>query len=159
MHLLAQYTLTSDEALNGTRAFKRRWYETSIVAGAALLLFAVYSLLAAKGSWGFCMIMTLNGLVLLIVPEAVLRWANRRRGSEPFPPTEVTLDDEGLTLRTPSSEGGLPWSAFSSIQRHSGFWIFTINRSQAVIFPERAMDEAASSELTLFLRGRKLLKA
>ena len=40
----------------------------------------------------------------------------------------------------------------------SGFWIFTINRSQAVIFPERAMDEAASAELTLYLREKKLLK-
>jgi YcxB-like protein len=159
MHLLAQYTLTSEEALKGTRAFKRRWYEASIVTGAALLFFAVYSLLAAKGSWGFCLIMALNGLLLLILPEAVLRWADRRRGSEPFPPTEVTLNDDGLTLRTPSSEGGLPWTAFSSIQRHSGFWLFTINRSQAIIFPERALDEGASAELTRFLRERSLLKA
>lgn len=159
MHILAQYTLTAKEALKGTRAFKRRWYEAATVSGAILVLFGMYSLLAARASWGFSLIMTFNGLLLLIMPEAVLRWAERRRGSEAYPPTVVTLDDEGLTLRTPSSEGGLPWSAFSRIQRHSGFWIFTINRSQAVIFPERAMDESASLELTRFLQERKLLKA
>lgn len=158
MHIVAPYTLTADEALKGTRAFKRGWYEGAVVAGAALVLFAIYSLLAGKGSWGFSLVMAINGLVLLVMPEASLRIAIRRRGSEAYPPTEVTLNDEGLTLRTPSSEGGLPWTAFSSIQRHSGFWIFTINRKQAIIFPERAMDEAASAELTLFLRERKLMK-
>jgi hypothetical protein len=159
MQILVQYTLTADEALKGTRAFKRRWYEGAVVAGTALVLFALYSLFTGKGSWGFSAIMTINGLLLLVMPEASLRIAGRRRGSEAYPPTVVTLYDEGLTLRTPSSEGGLPWSAFSSVQRQSGFWIFTINRKQAVIFPDRAMDEASAAELTRFLGERKLLKA
>jgi hypothetical protein len=71
---------------------------------------------------------------------------------------EMTLDDEGLTLRTETTEGGLPWASFATIQRHSGFWIFRISYSQAVLVPERAMDAAASTELEAFLRERKLLK-
>ncbi len=92
------------------------------------------------------------------LPEAVLRWARLRRGAEAYPPMEVTLDDEGLTLRTEASEGGLPWASFAEIQRHSGFWIFRISRSQAVLVPERAFDEGAGGELAAFLRERKLFR-
>jgi len=44
------------------------------------------------------------------------------------------------------------------IQRHSGFWIFRISRSQAVLVPEHAMDAEDNAALEAFLRQRKLLK-
>ena len=159
MKITTNYTLTPDEALRGTRAFKRLWYGISVASGALLILMGKVTFLASQGGHRLGIFMAFNGLLFLVLPEAVLRWARLRRGSEAYPPTEVTLDDEGLTLRTESSEGGLPWTAFSSIQRHTGFWFFRISRSQAVIVPERAMDDASSTELTSFLRERKLLKA
>lgn len=90
--------------------------------------------------------------------EVVLRLARRRRGREAYTPVEVAFDDEGLTLRTDSSEGGLPWSGFAKIQRQSGFWIFRTAPSRAVLLPERALVATASAELEAFLRGRKLMK-
>ena len=71
---------------------------------------------------------------------------------------EVVFDDEGLTLRTESSEGGLPWADFAKIQRQSGFWIFRTAPSRAVLLPERALDATASAELEAFLRVRKLMQ-
>ena len=48
MQIVAGYTLTPDEALRGTRAFKRGWYEVSVVSGAVLLLFSLYSLQVSR---------------------------------------------------------------------------------------------------------------
>ena len=158
MQILANYTLTPAEALRGTRAFKRLWYGLSVGSGALLILMGNITFQASPGGHGQAIFMMFNGLLLIVLPEAVLRWARLRRGSQAYPPMEMTLDDEGLTLRTETTEGGLPWSSFAAIQRHSGFWIFRISRSQAVLVPERAMDAAASSELEAFLRERKLLK-
>lgn len=158
MQILVQYTLTPAEALRGTRAFKWTWYLTSVAAGALLIIMARISLRTATLSQGMALFMMFNGLLLLLLPEAVLRWAGRRRGPAAYPPTEVALDDEGLTLRTDASEGSLPWSAFASVRHHTGFWFFRVNRSQAVIVPERAMEASASEELEAFLRERKLLK-
>jgi len=156
--ILAQYTLTPAEALSGTRAFKRLWYGVSVGSGALLILLGAVSLLAPQGERGLGVFMMFNGLLFAVLPESVLRWARLRRGARAYSPMEVELDDEGLTLRTETSEGGLPWAAFAGIQRHSGFWIFRSSRSQAVLVPERAIDAAASSELEAFLRERKLLK-
>jgi len=158
MQIVTSYTITPDEALKGTRAFKRGWYEVSVVSGAVLLLFSLYSLQVSQSSHGFSLIMAFNGLVFLVMPEAVLRWARLRRGAQAYSPMEVTLDDEGLTLRTEATEGSLPWSAFAGIQRRSGFWIFKISPSQAVFVPERVLEPAAASELEAFLRKRQLLK-
>ncbi len=159
MHINTSYTITPDEALKGTRAFKRGSYEVAMVAGATLLLYGIYSLLAAQNTRGFSLMMALNGLIFLVMPEAVLRWARLRRGAQAYSPMAVTLDDEGLTLRTEATEGSLPWPAFASIQRRSGFWIFKISKSQAVFIPERVLDPDASAALEAFLRERKLLKA
>jgi len=158
MHIVAPYTLTPDEALRGTRAFKRLWYAISVGSGALLILMGRVTYQASEGGHVLGLFMMFNGLLLLVLPEAVLRWARLRRGAEAYPATVVTLDDEGLNLRTVASEGGLPWASFTMVLRHSGFWIFRVNRSQAVLVPERAMDAAASQELTTFLRARKLLK-
>ena len=157
MNILARYTLTPSEALRGTRAFKRVWYAVSVGSGMLLVLLGTISLLVPQGERGLGVFMIFNGLLFAVLPESVLRWARLRRGSRAYSPMEVLLDDEGLTLRTDASEGGLPWTSFTAIQRHSGFWIFRISRSQAVIVPERALDAAASAELEAFLRGRKLL--
>jgi len=154
----APYTLTPDEALRGTRAFKRLWYRLSVGSGALLILMGYTALQVGPGERGLPIFMVFNGLLFLVLPEAVLRWARLRRGSQAYPPMEVAFDDEGLTLHTEASEGGLPWSAFTAIQRHSGFWLFRISRSQAVLVPERALDAAASAELEAFLRTRNLLK-
>ena len=159
MNITTSYTITPDEALKGTRAFKRGSYEVSVVAGATLLLYGIYSLLAAQNARGFSLMMALNGLIFLVMPEAVLRWARLRRGAQAYSPMEVILDDEGLTLRTEATEGSLPWPAFANIQRRSGFWIFKISKSQAVFVPERALEPDASLELEAFLRERKLMKA
>jgi hypothetical protein len=156
--ILAHYTLTPAEALSGTRAFKRLWYGVSVGSGLLLVLLGLTSLLVPQGERGLGVFMLFNGLLFAVLPESVLRWARLRRGSRAYSPMEVELDDEGLTLRTEASEGGLPWTSFTGIQRHSGFWIFRVNRSQAVLVPERAMDAAASQELATFLRARKLLK-
>ncbi len=158
MHITAHYALTPDEALRGTRAFKRLWYGLSVGSGALMLLMGYTALQAAPDNRGLPLIMVVNGLLFLVLPEAVLRWARLRRGAQAYPPMEVTLDDEGLTLRTEASEGSLPWDAFAEIQRHSGFWIFRVSRSQAVLVPERALDEAAVPELVAFLRERKLFR-
>jgi hypothetical protein len=159
MNITTNYTITPDEALRGTRAFKRGWYEVSMVAGATLLLFGVYSLLASQNTKGFSLMMAFNGLIFLVMPEGVLRWARLRRGSQAYSPMEVVLDDEGLLLRTEATEGSLPWAAFARIQRRSGFWIFKISKNQAIFVPERVLDPAASAELEAFFRERKLLKA
>jgi hypothetical protein len=126
VRILAHYTLTPAEALRGTRAFKRLWYALSMGSGVLLILMGRVTFQASQGGHGLAIFMMFNGLLFLVLPEAALRWARLRRGSQAYPPTEVTLDDEGLTLRTESSEGGLPWTSFASIQRHSGFWIFRI---------------------------------
>lgn len=157
MQISAHYTLTPAEALRGTRAFKRLWYGISVGSGALLILMGNTTYQASPGGHNLGLFMIANGLLFFVLPEAVLRWARLRRGAQAYPPTEVTFDDEGLTLRTEANEGGLPWTAFVLIQRHTGFWIFRISRSQAVIVPERALDAAASAELEAFLRGRKLL--
>jgi YcxB-like protein len=159
MQILAQYTLTANEALRGTRAFKRLWYAISMGSGALLMLMGKVTFQASQGGHKLGLYMVFNGLLFLVLPEAVLRWARLRRGSQAYPPTEVTLNDEGLTLRTESSEGSLTWASFTSIQRHTGFWFFRISRSQAVIVPERAVNDTSSAELTSFLRERKLMKA
>ncbi len=157
MQITIHYTLTPDEALRGTRAFKRLWYGLSMASGALMILMGYTASQAAQGSRGLPMIMLFNGLLFLVLPEAVLRWARLRRGAQAYPPMEVVFDDEGLTLRTEASEGGLPWASFKLIQRHSGFWLFRISRSQAVLVPERALEEAAASELATFLRERSLM--
>jgi len=158
MHITVQYSLTPDEALRGTRAFKRLWYGLSMGSGALMVLMGYTTLQASPDGRGLPLVMLINGLLFLVLPEAVLRWARLRRGAQAYPPMEVTLDDEGLTLRTETSEGGLPWTAFAEIQRHSGFWIFRISRSQAVLVPERAFEGTAAAELAAFLRERKLFR-
>jgi hypothetical protein len=158
MQIHAQYTLTPDEALRGVRAFKRTWYQVSVGAGLALILLGLAAALFAPGQRVPGVFLMLNGTLFAALPEAVLRMARRRRGSEAYAPVDVAFDDEGLTLRTEASEGGLPWSAFTAIRRHSGFWIFRTGPSQAVLLPERALDPAASAELEAFLKARNLLK-
>ena len=157
MHITIHYTLTPDEALRGTRAFKRLWYGLSMAAGILMILMGYTASQAAQGSRGLPMIMMFNGLLFLVLPEAALRLARLRRGTQAYPPMEVVFDDEGLTLRTEASEGGLSWTSFKLIQRHSDFWLFRISRSQAVLVPERALEAAAAAELASFLRERKLL--
>ncbi len=154
MQIIAQYTLTPEEALRGTRAFKRLWYNVSVGSGLLLLLMAYAS--NQMGARGQGIFMAGNALLLLVMPEAVLRWARYRRGTQAYPPMVVELDDEGLTLRTDSTAGNLAWSAFAGIQRHSGFWLFRVSHSQAILVPERAIE--AADELEAFLRSRKLLK-
>ncbi len=158
MHILANYTLTPDEALRGTRTFKQLWYTVSMVAGACLVLTGLGSVYLAGDQRGLGFIMAFNGLLFLILPEAVLRWARLRRGAQAYSPVEVLLDDEGLTLRTEASEGGLAWAAFAQIQRLNGFWLFRISRSQAVIIPERVFDPATAAELEAFLRSRNQMQ-
>jgi hypothetical protein len=160
MHILVQYTLTPAEALRGTRAFKRLWYGVSMGSGAVMLLLGLVGALAPEGQRGLGLFMAFNGLLFLVLPEAVLRWARLRRGAEAYSPMAITLSDEGLTLRTEATEateGGLPWTAFAGIQRRSSFWIFRISPSQAVLVPERALGAAASAELEAFLRTRELM--
>ena len=156
MQITAHYTLTADEALRGARTFKRLWYQVSVGAGLGLVLLGALSLAPGQRVPGLFLMM--NGLLFALLPEAVLRMARRRRGADAYTPVEVVFDDEGLTLRTESSEGGLPWSGFTRIQRQSGFWIFRTAPSRAVLLPERALDAAASAELEAFLRARKLLR-
>ena len=156
MHITAHYTLTADEALRGARTFKRIWYQVSVGAGVGLMLIGAYSLTSGPRVPGLFLI--LNGLLFAGLPEVVLRLARRRRGADAYTPVEVVFDDEGLTLRTEASEGGLPWSDFEKIQRQSGFWIFRTTPSRAVLLPERALEVAASAELETFLRARKLLR-
>jgi len=157
MQITTRYTLTPAEALQGTRAFKRLWYAVSVGSGALVagLGFAVVA--ASKGEPAFGVFMIFNGLLFVGMPEAVLRWARHRRGSSAFTPMTLQLDDEGLRLETETSEGTLPWTAFTDIRRRSGFWIFRLGPSQAVLVPERALDAAASAELEAFLQGRELL--
>ena len=156
MHITATYTLTADEALRGARTFKRTWYQVSVGAGLGLVILGVFSLGPGLRLPGLFLI--LNGLLFALLPEGVLRLARRRRGADAYTPVEVVFDDEGLTLRTEASEGGLPWTGFEKIQRQSGFWIFRTGPSRAVLLPERALEAAASAELETFLRARKLLQ-
>jgi hypothetical protein len=158
MHITTHYTLTPAEALRGTRAFKRLGYLVSVGAGSVLILLGLASALASPAQRGPALFMTLNGLLFVLLPEAVLRWARLRRGAQAYTPMEVELDDEGLTLRTETTEGGRSWASFAGIQRRSGFWIFRIGPSQAVLIPERVIEAAAATELEAFLRERKLLK-
>lgn len=158
MHITAHYTLTPAEALRGTRAFKRLGYLVSVGAGSALILLGLVSSLASRSPRGPALFMMLNGLLFVLLPEAVLRWARLRRGSQAYTPMEVVLDDEGLTLRTETSEGSRAWASFAEVQRRSGFWIFRMGPSQAVIVPERVIEPPAASELETFLRERKLMK-
>lgn len=158
MQITAHYTLTPAEALRGTRAFKLLWYAVSVISGLVLILLGLAGTQAPGGQRGFSIFMMLNGLLFVVLPEAVLRWARLRRGTQAYTPMEVRLDDDGLTLSTDSAEGSLPWAAFADIQRRSGFWIFRISRSQAVLVPERALEAPAGQELEAFLRERKLLK-
>jgi len=156
MQILAHYTLTADEALRGARTFKRLWYQLSVGAGVGLMVLGVFNLGPGQRVPGLFLL--LNGLLFALLPELVLRMARRRRGTDAYTPVEVLLDDEGLTLRTEASEGGLPWASFAKIQRQNGFWIFRTAPSRAVLLPERALDAAASAELEAFLRARKLLQ-
>lgn len=158
MHLTAQYTLTPNEALRGTRAFKRLWYGVSLGAGLLLMALGAARLWMASGPRVPGVFMILNGLVFLVMPELALRWARRRRGSAPYTPMDLTLNDEGLALSTADGTGGLPWEAFAQVRRRDGFWVFQLNRQQAVLVPERALDPTASRELDAFLRARKLLR-
>jgi hypothetical protein len=159
MQITAHYTLTPAEALRGTRAFKRRWYAMSLGSGALLTVMGLGQVALSPDQRGIGLVMLFNGLLFLVLPELVLRWARLRRGAQAYTPMAVTFDDEGLTLRTEAAEGGLAWSAFELIQRRSGFWIFRVGPSQAVIVPERALVGTAEAELTAFLQGRNLLKA
>jgi len=156
MQITATYTLTPGEALRGARTFKRLWYQLSVGAGVGLMLLGAFSLGPGQRVPG--LFLFLNGLLFALLPELILRVARRRRGANAYTPVEVVLDDEGLTLRTEASEGGLPWTGFERIQRQSGFWIFRTGPSRAVLLPERALDAAASAELEAFLRARKLLR-
>ncbi|WP_243295130.1 YcxB family protein [Geothrix mesophila] len=158
MQILATYTLTPDEALRGTRAFKRLWYALSVLCGALLLMGGLGRVGLTPDHPGPGLFLAFNGLLLMVLPEAVLRWGRRRRGGQAYPPMEVRLDDEGLSLRTEATEGGLPWSAFTRVARRSGFWIFRVGPSQAVLVPERALEGPAAAELEAFLRARKLLR-
>jgi len=157
MHITATYTLTADEALRGVRSFKRIWYQVSVGAGVGLAMLGAFNLASGQRVPGLFLV--LNGLLFALLPEAVLRMARRRRGADAYTPVEVVFDDEGLTLRTEASEGGLPWSGFTKIQRQSGFWIFRTAPSRAVLLPERALDAAASAELEAFLRAHNLMKS
>ncbi|GLH73426.1 hypothetical protein GETHLI_19280 [Geothrix limicola] len=157
MQISARYTLTPDEALRGSRAFKRLWYAVSVGSGALVALLGLAALIASRGQGGFGFFMIFNGLLFVGMPEAVLRWARRRQGAALYTPLTLRLDDEGLNLETATSEGGLPWGAFTEIRRRSGFWIFRRGPSQAVLVPERALDEAAGAELETFLRSRELM--
>jgi hypothetical protein len=155
MLITTHYTLTPAEALRGSRTFKRLGYNLSLASGAVLLVAGLVSAGLAPGSRGLGVVMVLNGLLFLLLPEALLRLARSRRGSLAYVPMTLRLDDEGLTLSTETSEGSLPWAAFSKIQRRSGFWIFRISASQAVLLPERALEPADGPELEAFLAARK----
>lgn len=156
MNITATYTLTPDEALRGARTFKRTWYQLSVGAGAGLVLLGLFSSGPGRSMPGLFLV--LNGLLFALLPELVLRMARRRRGAGAYTPVEVALDDEGLTLRTDASEGGLPWAGFEKIQRQGGFWIFRTGPSRAILLPERALGGPAGAELEAFLRARKLLR-
>lgn len=158
MHILAHYTLTPDEALRGTRAFKRIWYGASVGSGLVLIGLGLAGAVLSQGNASFSLFMVLNGLLFAVLPEAVLRTARRRRHAQTLSPLAVRFDDEGLTLTTEASEGHVAWSSFEKIHRHSGFWIFRINRGQAVLVPERVLDEATSTELETFLLDQNLLR-
>jgi hypothetical protein len=156
--ILAHYTLTPAEALRGTRIFQGYRYATSLGSGAVLVLAGLAGLPTGLAPQGLCYFLLFLGLLFLVMPEAALRWARRRRGAQAYPPMAVVLDDEGLTLQTEASEGGLPWSAFAGIQRRGGIWIFRVSHTQAVLVPERALDAGAGAELEAFLRARLLLR-
>ena len=156
MRIHAHYTLTPDEALRGARTFKRTWYQVSVGAGLGLVLLGAFNLGPVRQVPGLFLI--LNGLLFALLPELVLRMARRRRGPGAYTPVEVALDDGGLTLRTESTEGGLPWADFERIHRQSGFWIFRTGPSRAILLPERALEAPASAELDAFLRARGLMK-
>lgn len=158
MRILAHYTLTPDEALRGTRTFKRVWYAASVGSGLLLIGLGLAGTAMAGGGASFSLFMVLNGLLFAVLPEAVLRTARRRRGAQSLYPLALRFDDEGLTLSTETHEGQVAWSAFERIQRRSGFWIFRINRGQAVLVPERVLDPASSAELAQFLQARHLLR-
>ena len=157
MHITTQYTLTRDEALRGTRTFKRFWYLVSTCSGAVMigLGLTAFALGRAGRLEGFILF---NGLLFLLMPEGVLRWARFRWGNKPYATMDLELDDEQLTVRTEANEGSLPWDAFRKIGRRGGFWIFSLNTSQAVIIPERAFNEADTAQLEAFLRDRKRLR-
>ncbi len=157
MHISTHYTLTPAEALRGTRAFKRLWYAVSVGSGALVALLGIAVVTTSGGQPAFGIFMLFNGLLFVVLPEAVLRWGRRRRGSAAYSGVTLSLDDEGLRLETETREGSLPWSAFTEIRRRSGFWIFRMGRSQAVLLPERVFEPSAATELEAFLRDRKLL--
>lgn len=157
MHITTHYILTPDEALRGTRAFKRLWYAMSMGSGALMVLLGLSTLSLSLEQRGMGVFMTANGLLFLLLPEAILRWARLRRGTRAYSPMDVQLDDEGFTLRTNATEGCLPWSSFAKIQRRSGFWLFRISHAQAILMPERVLDVADTEALERFLQARKLL--
>lgn len=157
MHITTHYTLTPAEALQGTRAFKRLWYAVSVGSGALVALLGVAVVTASGGQPAFGIFMILNGLLFVVMPEAVLRWGRHRRGSAAYTGMTLSLDDEGLRLETETSEGSLPWSAFTEIHRRGGFWIFRMGASQAVLVPERTFETSSATELEAFLRSRNLL--
>lgn len=157
MKLATRYTLTADEALRGTRAFKRVSYGVSMGVGALLLAAGVAAAALApppqrmQGAF-----LAFNGLLFLALPEAALRFSRWRRGGQDYPAMELELDDEGLVLRTEQQTGGLPWAAFRGVDRRAGFWIFRITARQAVMVPEHALEPAAAEELAAFLKARGL---
>ena len=159
MKLATRYTLTADEALRGTRAFKRFSYGLSMAAGALLLLAGLAAVaLAPAPQRAQGAFLALNGGLFLALPEAALRFSRWRRKGQDYPPVELELDDDGLVLRTEARGGGLPWSAFRGVDRRAGFWIFRITPRQAVMVPAHALDPAASAELAAFLTAKGLLK-
>lgn len=157
MQIQTHYTLTPAEALRGARTFKRLWYAVSVGSGALVALLGLVVMTASGGQPGFGVFMILNGLLFVVMPETVLRWNRKRRGTSAYSDMTLRFDDEGLTLETESSEGSQPWSAFSEIRRRSGFWIFRLGPSQAVLVPERALEPSANAELEAYLRGRSLM--
>ena len=158
VHITTQSTLTRDEALRGTRTFKRFWYLVSTCSGALMIGLGIASRLLSANPGRMSGFMIFNGLLFLLMPEGVLRWARFRWGHKPYATMDLELDDEHLTVRTEANEGSLPWEAFRKIGRRGGFWIFSLNTSQAVIIPERALSEADTAQLETFLRGRKRLR-
>ena len=110
MHITTQYTLTRDEALRGTRTFKRFWYLVSTGSGGLMLLLGLASLALSPGPGKLGGFMIFNGLLFLLMPEGVLRWARHRWGDRPYATTDLELDDTQLTVRSDTHEGSLPLS-------------------------------------------------
>ena len=158
MHLTAHYTLSSAEALRGNRAFKRLSYVLSLSVGLMLLILGLggAALAPAQGQAG--LFLALAGLLFAALPEVVLRWALNKRGALAQAPIEAAFNDEGIHLLSGGGEGHLPWEVFLRADRRSGFWILRLSSRQAVLVPERALDDTGNQTLASLLHDRKLLK-